>query len=60
MRVRASTIEHVFPNLGAVKYCILHQNCGDFQAPSLVCDLKARQPITRHEPESPFWTPATT
>ena len=22
MRVSASTIEHVFPNLGAVKYCI--------------------------------------
>ena len=32
MRVNASTMEHVFPNLGAVKYCILHQNCVDFQA----------------------------
>ena len=41
MRVNASTIEHVFPNLSAVKYCILHQNCVDFQAhPFARCRLE--------------------
>jgi hypothetical protein len=32
MRVSASTMEHVFSNLDAVKYCILHQNYVDYQA----------------------------
>jgi hypothetical protein len=41
MRVSASTIEQVFPNLGAVKYCILHQNCDEFQAhPFARCRLE--------------------
>jgi hypothetical protein len=41
MRVNASTIEHVFSNLGAVKYCILHQIAPNFQAhPVARCRLE--------------------